>query len=443
MAQRSLQINRVKSPIGPSGDKVSARELAAEVINQVLLQGRSLTLALENVRAAHAGTDGRALAAAQDLSYTVLRGYGRLQFLLDALAGRPLSPPELAGLVLVGLAELDGVDTPDYAAVNESVSLAGRHFPRARGFVNAILRNYQRRREELSAAAEQNLVARWNFPAWWIHRLQAEYPAHWQAILAVQNEHPPMTLRVNRRRGTVETYLTMLEQAGIPARQAGEWGLILERPVPVAELPGFRQGLVSVQDLGAQYAADLLEVDEGMRVLDACAAPGGKTAHLLELSDLDLLALDVDERRLKRVAENLERLGLSAQLKAGDAGDPAGWWDGRPFDRILLDVPCTASGVVRRHPDGKWLKRSADATGLAEQQVRLLEAVWPLLRQGGKLVYATCSVFPEENARQVEDFLRRHADARQESIALPGGNDGQLLPDRDHDGFFYARIVKA
>jgi 16S rRNA (cytosine967-C5)-methyltransferase len=417
--------------------------LAAELVNQVLLEGRSLTLALDGIRAAHRDLDSRELAAAQDLSYRVMRGYGRLHFFLAALAGRPLVPPELAGLVLVALAELEGGETPAYAAVNEAVSLAGRRFPRARGFVNALLRGYLRRREELAAAAALDPVARWSFPAWWIERLQAAWPGQWQAILAAQNAHPPMSLRVNRRRLALPAYQARLAEAGIPARQAGEAGLILDKPMPVGELPGFREGQVSVQDLGAQLAAPLLEVADGMRVLDACAAPGGKTAHLLEMADLDLLALDVDERRLGRVADNLGRLGLSARLATGDAGEPVAWWDGRPFDRILLDAPCTASGVVRRHPDGKWLKRPADATGLAEQQARLLEAVWPLLKQGGKLLYATCSVFPEENAHQVEAFLRRHADAHRDSIALPGGDEGQLLPDRDHDGFFYARIVKA
>jgi 16S rRNA (cytosine967-C5)-methyltransferase len=383
------------------------------------------------------------LAAAQDLSYRILRRLGRLRFYLDALAGRALSPPELEGLVLVGLVELDTDTAPAYAAVNEAVSIAGRRHPRARGFVNALLRNFLRRRDELVKAAEADPVGHWNFPLWWIERLQADYPAAWQAILTAQNAHPPMTLRVNRRQGSLPDYLAALAAAGMSARQVGEWALTLDAPVPVSELPGFGEGKVSVQDLGAQYAAELLQVEPGMRVLDACAAPGGKTAHLLEMADLDLLALDSDERRLRRVADTLGRLGLSAHLKAGDAGEPSAWWDGRPFDRILLDAPCTASGVVRRHPDGKWLKRPTDATGLAREQARLLDAVWPLLRQGGTVLYATCSVFPEENAQQVEAFLRRHADAHQDSISLPGGSDGQLLPDRGHDGFFYARIVKA
>jgi 16S rRNA (cytosine967-C5)-methyltransferase len=197
-----------------------------------------------------------------------------------------------------------------------------------------------------------------------------------------------------------------------------------------------------VQDLGAQYAAGLLEVGTGMRVLDACAAPGGKTAHLLEAEDVELLAIDSDGKRLQRVASTLQRLGLDARLAVGDAGIPAAWWDGRVFERILLDAPCTASGVVRRHPDGKWLKRPDDATHLASSQARLLDAVWPLLGRGGKLLYATCSLFREENEAQVEHFLRRHDDARREALNLPGGQGGQLLPSSDHDGFFYARFVK-
>jgi 16S rRNA (cytosine967-C5)-methyltransferase len=420
-----------------------ARELAADILNDVLLGGRSLTLALAAARARQPGLDARTSAAAQDLTYQVLRHYGRLRFFLDDLAQRPLAPPELAGLLLVGLAELDRADTPDYAAVNEAVRLAGRRFPRARGFVNALLRGFQRQREALARAAALDPVARWNFPLWWIERLRQTYPEHWQDMFAAQNTHPPMTLRVNLRRISPEAYLARLEEAGIAATYLGNAAILLAQPLPVANLPGFQDGLVSVQDLGAQSAARLLEAADGQRVLDACAAPGGKTAHLLEECALDLLALDADAERLRRVRDNLDRLGLDARLLAGDAGRPADWWDGRPFDRILLDAPCTASGVVRRHPDGKWLKRPEDATNLSAQQARLLDAVWPLLRPGGKLLYATCSVFPEENGGQVEAFLRRHADARQESLVLPGGADGQLLPDRDHDGFYYARFVKA
>jgi 16S rRNA (cytosine967-C5)-methyltransferase len=387
--------------------------------------------------------EARKLADAQDLAYGVMRRLGRLRYFLSRLAGRPLKPPELAGLLLVALYEIDGRDTPAYAAVNEAVELADRRFSRAKGFVNAVLRSFLRERFELVAGAEGTPEGRWNFPLWWIDKLKAAYPDAWQGMLEALNGHPPMTLRVNLRRTSVERYAAVLDAAGMAWRRAGETALTLVDPVPVSVLPGFAEGLVSVQDLGAQYAAPLLQCRDGMRVLDACAAPGGKTAHLLEGHDLDLLALDHDAGRLARVVETLDRLGLKAAVKTGDAGDVGAWWDGQTFDRILLDAPCTASGVVRRHPDGRWLKRCEDVESLSRQQARLLDAVWPLLARGGKLLYATCSVFPVENADQVEAFLSRHGDARLEPVELPGAEAGQLIPNGDQDGFFYALIYKA
>lgn len=421
---------------------LNPRLLAATLVNTVLLDGHSLSQAMADLRAGGGKRDPRALAAAQNLAYGTLRQAGRLRFFLDTLAGRALAPPELAGHVLVGLYELDTASAPAYAVVNETVAIAARAFPRARGFVNALLRNFQRRRPELDQAAAQHPEARWNFPGWWLARLQDEHPAHWQAIVTAQNGHPPMTLRVNPRRTTLEAYSQALAQAGLGHRQTGDMALTLEQPVPVAELPGFQAGLVSVQDLGAQAAAPLLDAGDGMRVLDACAAPGGKAGHLLELHDLELVALDNDAARLGRVGDNLERLGLAAGLELGDAGRPGAWWDGRPFQRILLDAPCTASGVVRRHPDGKWLKRADDVQHLAREQARLLDALWPLLEPGGKMLYATCSLFRAEDAEQVAAFLDRHPDARAEPIDLAGALAGLLLPGPDTDGFFYARLLK-
>ncbi len=417
------------------------RSLAADLVNAVLLDGHALTQALSGLRSG-SSLDPRAIAAAQSLAYGVLRQAGRLRFFLARLVGRPLKPAGLLGVLLVAMHEMDATDTPAYAAVNEAVALAAWRHPGARGFVNAVLRNFGRRRESLARDAEGNAEARWNFPHWWLARLQAEYPEIWRDIVTVQNAHPPMTLRVNRRRTRVTTVQARLAEAGIAGRQTGPWALTLERPVPVAELPGFAIGEVSVQDLGAQWAAPLLDVADGMRVLDACAAPGGKTGHLLELADLDLTALDRDPARLARVGENLDRLGLSARLLAADAAAPASWWDSRPFDRILLDAPCTASGVAGRHPDGKWLKRSEDMQQLAGEQARLLEALWPLLKPGGKMLYATCSLFGAENAGQVAAFTARHPDARVEALDPPVGEGGQLVPGPDSDGFFYARLLK-
>lgn len=400
----------------------------------VLEQGHSLDRALQSLTA-----DVRLRPAVMDLSYGVLRRLGLLVNLLTQLLDRPLTDPAIRYLLLVGLYELLEAHTPAYAVVNEAVAAAPR---RARGLVNAVLRNFQRRREALLEAASTDPVARWNHQTWWIERLQQEYPDAWQAILDATNAHPPMTLRVNRRRTRVQDYRRRLAEHGLAAEQTGECALLLERPVPISELPGFAEALVSVQDLGAQYAAPLLDCRDGMRVLDACAAPGGKTAHLLECHDLDLTALDLAPERLLRVRQNLERLGFAARVLAADAAAPRDWWDGQPFDRILLDAPCTASGVVRRHPDGKWLKRAGDATRLARRQGQLLEALWPLLRAGGKLLYATCSLFGAENREVVRTFLEHHPEAVEEPLDLPGGRHGQLLPDSHHDGFFYARLVK-
>ncbi len=417
------------------------RILAADLVNAVLLEKRSLTQALTTLRAA-TDAEARVWSAAQNLAYGTLRQAGRLRFFLSKLVGRPLKPADLLGPLLVGLYELDGTDTPAYAVVNETVALAARRHPGTRGFVNAVMRNFDRRREGLRADVPSQQEAFWNFPVWWLERLRAEYPAEWRDILRTQNSHPPMTLRVNRRRADVATTLARLAEAGIPGRQSGPWAITLERPVPISELPGFAEGRVSVQDLGAQWAAPLLEAGAGMRVLDACAAPGGKTGHLLEQTDLDLTALDSDGARLERVRDNLARLGLSAHLLAADAGNTGAWWDGHPFDRILLDAPCTASGVAGRHPDGKWLKRAEDMQHLCREQSRLLDALWPLLKPGGKMLYATCSLFQAENSGQVAAFVARHPDSSIDVLDPPLGKNGQLLPGPDTDGFFYARLLK-
>jgi len=305
-----------------------------------------------------------------------------------------------------------------------------------------VLRNFQRRRAELEKLADERPSARWSHPDWWIARLQADYPDQWQAILEASLLHPPFTLRVNARRGDVAGYLQRLAEAALPAHQSGPDAITLEKAVAVHTLPGFDAGDVSVQDAGAQWAARLLDAQPGERVLDACAAPGGKTGHILERSEVDLVALDVDAARLARVQENLDRLQLKATLVEGDAAQPDAWWDGRPFDRILADVPCSASGVVRRNPDIKWLRRPEDIAQFAAQQAVMLERLWRLLAPGGTLLYATCSIFHEENDGQVQAFLARHAgDAERCSLPEPL-SDGPLLPDAEHDGFYYALLRK-
>jgi 16S rRNA (cytosine967-C5)-methyltransferase len=326
--------------------------------------------------------------------------------------------------------------------VDHAVQAAGRlGQPAARGLVNAVLRNFLRRQRDLGREAWTSPEVRYGFPGWWVQKVREQYPERWESVLASQNHHPPLTVRVNCRRMTVERYMERLREAGIEARHLEESAIRMD-PRSVGEIPGFAEGEVSVQDAGAQWAARLLGPVDGQRVLDACAAPGGKTGHLLELADVEVVALDRDEARLERVRENLARLGSTATVACGDAGDPGSWWDGRPFQRVLVDAPCSASGVARRHPDIRWNRRPTDLAKFAAQQAALLDGVWQVLESSGKLLYATCSVFREENESTVESFLARTADARIVQF-LPGAPvGGRVIPDDDRDGFFYALLEK-
>jgi len=412
---------------------------AANLLSTVLA-GRTLDAAL-----AEASLSGPLRAAAMDLAYSALRRYGRDDFLLAQLVQRPLTDLAVRSLLLVALARLESRPEDAHTTVDQAVtaaaSLAGGNF---KGLVNGVLRNFLRQRDALLALVDANLMAHGQHPAWWIARLQKDHPQHWREILAAGNSHPPMTLRVNHRRIVSADFSAQLASGAIAAHAAGDAAFILDKPVPVERIPGFAEGLCSVQDAGAQYAARLLDVHDGQRVLDACAAPGGKAAHLLEShGSIDLLALDVESVRAARISENFARLGLISQrtaVKVGDAGTPQAWWDGRPFDRILADVPCTASGVVRRHPDAKWLRQPADIKRFAATQARILDALWGTLVSGGKMLYATCSVFAAENEDQVTAFAGRHADARRLMIA--GAPYLQLLPNAEQDGFFYALLQK-
>jgi 16S rRNA (cytosine967-C5)-methyltransferase len=378
--------------------------------------------------------------ALQDVVYGSLRQLGRLDAWLDALLERPMTDPQLGWLLRVALYQLAYTRAPAHAVVHNAVTAAGQGW--RRGLANAVLRNFQRRRAELDRIADEQPTARWSHPGWWIAKVQVEHPAHWQDILQASLLHPPFTLRVNSRRGDVASYLGRLNEAGLPARQTGPDAITLDKAVPVHTLPGFDDGDVSVQDAGAQWAARLLDAQTGERVLDACAAPGGKTGHILERADVMLTALDVDAARLARVQENLDRLALQATLIEGDAGEPDTWWDGKPFDRILADVPCSASGVVRRNPDIKWLRRPDDIAQFAAQQAVMLERLWPLLAPGGTLLYATCSIFNRENDGQVQAFLARHAQDAERCPLPETLSNGSLLPDAEHDGFFYALLRK-
>lgn len=415
--------------------------LAAALLGEVLA-GRNLNEALSDLWSRHPKLDPRTRGAVQDLSFGALRFFSRLDFLLQALITRPITHEGVRCLLLVSLFQLNYSKTRPYAVVDRAVESArGMDAPWAAGFVNGVLRNFLRTKEELLARAEGFEPARYSHPQWWIDRLRRDYPDAWESILEANNSHPPMTLRANRRQIEPEQYLALLQEAGLEAEMLEGGALRLKKPVGVDKLPRFADGLVSVQDQAAQWAAHLLDLAPGKRVLDACAAPGGKAAHILETADVMLTAVDKDAARLKRVAENFARLKLKGRLIAGDAAEPLPWWDGKPYDRILADVPCSASGVVRRHPDIKWLRRPSDLAQFAASQRTILAALWRLLAPGGKLLYATCSLFHEENADIVTDFVASHPDAKRQPVSdIPSG---QLLPNAAHDGFFYALLEKS
>ena len=414
-----------------------AQLIASQVVAQVLA-GRNLNQALDEVRQPDFSPQQRAIT--QDLSYGTLRWLSRLQALLGALLERPLDDEHVHYLLLVALYQLEYSKNAPHAVVDHAVQAAATFKkPWAKGLVNAVLRNFLRQRESLIEKLNPKTAIQLAYPQWWINKLQQQYPHTWEHVLKVGNQHPPMTLRVNIRKTTRDDYLKRLEDEGMAASPAGEAGITLSKAVPVEKLPDFNTGFVSVQDFGAQLAAPKLDAHNGIRALDACSAPGGKAAHLMELADIDLLALDSDAMRLGKVRSTLARLGLTAEVKHGDAANVDDWWDGRPFDRILADVPCSASGIVRRHPDIKWLRRETDIPHFCAQQAAILHSLWSTLAKGGKLLYATCSVFKEENHQQIQAFLASTPDAQ------PLDNweeSGQLLPCDRHDGFFYATIQK-
>ena len=436
-------------PTAPAG--AEARAAAARAVHRVRDRGQSLTRVLQEIPTTRSPADQ---ALIQELSYGVLRTLPRL----EALAGRLLKHPlkredrDLDALILVGLYQLTAMNTPSHAAVSATVDASRLIGKTAKAsLVNALLRRFLRERDALMAAVAEEPRAQWLFPDWLLDRIRADWPEDWPAIIAASNERPPMCLRVNRIRVDLADYAARLASAGIQASPiAGcESGLLLEQPCPARELPGYEQGLVSVQDAGAQLAAQWLDAAPGQRVLDACAAPGGKTAAILERAgnDLELIAIDQDASRLDAVRTLLGRLGLSAALSSGDAAAPDGPWSQQVYDRILLDVPCSATGVIRRHPDIKWLRRAADISALSAAQARMLDAVWPLLVPGGRLLYATCSLLAEENHMQIVNFLTRQPQAR--AIELPTdwgqarSQGRQLLPTPGgSDGFYYALIEK-
>jgi 16S rRNA (cytosine967-C5)-methyltransferase len=426
---------------------LEVQRLAAGVVAGVL-GGRSLDAELASAWRRRPHNTAGERGAIQDLAYGTLRFLGWLEAILDALLKKPVPDARLRALLLVGLYQLEHTRAAPHAVVDHAVrTCEALGLVSAKGLTNAVLRNFLRERTALGAHARRSEVARYSHPQWWIDKLRAQYPSHYAAALDADNLHPPLALRVNRRRVATADYIALLTEHDIRAEGAGDAAVILASPLPAHRIPGLGEGLVSVQDAAAQLAAPLLELRDGQRVLDACAAPGGKATHILELANVELFALDNDELRLERLRANLARLGLAANVRCADAAEPGSWWDGKPFERILVDVPCSASGVARRHPDIKWLRRAFDIEQFGERQSRMLDALWQVLGRGGKLLYATCSVFREENGEQVSRFVERHPDATRANLPAldndPGLPAGQLLQNPRHDGFFYALVQKA
>ena len=437
---------------------MNSRLAVVKILLQVTQHGRNLPDAIAKY-ADNIEENDRPLI--QAISYGVIRLLPRLEYIADQLISKPLKTKDydVVLLILSGLYQLIEMRIPDHAAVSETVKVTkGLKKPWAKNLVNAILRNYQRQAETLTKQIKNNEVAEFAHPQWWLNIIKKNWleEKRWQQILQANNQNPPMTLRVNTGHIKREDYLKLLEQNKITATAAKHSpdAIYLDKPVSVNSLPLFAEGKVSVQDEAAQLAAILLDPQKADRILDACAAPGGKTIHLLEREpEIDLLALDIEESRLERVQENLDRTQLKAQLLAANAFEPDTWWDKKPFDRILLDAPCSASGVIRRHPDIKLLRHKNDIPKLVQDQEQILSALWPLLKSGGMLLYATCSVLAEENTLQIQHFLQQHADAELQPINSDWGQQQiagkQILPgeggengENGMDGFFYALIQK-
>ena len=422
------------------------RSLAAQAIEQVIEQGCSLSEVLPGLQQRVSDKDKALL---QELCFGVLRTLPQLDWIIRQLMDRPLQGKHqvMHYLIAVGLYQLLYTRIPAHAALAETVegaaTLKRQQF---KGVINGVLRQFQRKQDELVAAQEKE-ESRFLHPDWLLSRLRTAWPEQWQAIVEANNLRPPMWLRVNRRFMTRDAWLTRLQEAGMEGFTHPEYpdAVRLASPAPVSALPGFEQGWVTVQDASAQGCVTLLNPQDGEHILDLCAAPGGKTTHILEHApEAQVMAVDVDEKRLSRVYENLKRLGMKADVKCGDGRYPEQWCDDKQFDRILLDAPCSATGVIRRHPDIKWLRRDRDISELAKLQSEILRAIWPHLKPGGTLLYATCSILPEENSQQIAAFLSQHADAKLVETGTPECPGKQNLPTAtEGDGFFYAKIIKA
>ena len=419
--------------------------IAADCVSEVI-KGHNLNQVFERRFEHHQNITPQQKSVAIFLAYGAIRFLGENQFFIQQLINKKIANKKIEALLCVALFQLNHDQSTDFTVVNEAVEAAKLiNKSWAGSFVNGVLRNFIRQKENLQTELKNNEEAFYSYPVWWINLIKQNYPKDWESILLNGNKHPPLTLRINERKTNLKQYEEKLKSEEISYRVLGNAALELAQPSPVEKIPGFMDGEVSIQDFGAQLAAKLLDLQDGQICLDACSAPGGKTGHMLEIADIELVSIDQQKDRLYKVKENLERLHLHAYLKCADLTAVNTWWNEKLFDRILLDAPCSASGVVRRHVDIKWLRRPRDIEKFTKQQEAMLEAMWQLLKKGGKLLYATCSIFHDENQKVINHFIKEHADAKEVKWSVDSEYskyENQLIPSENHDGFFYALLEK-
>jgi 16S rRNA (cytosine967-C5)-methyltransferase len=419
--------------------------IAADCVSEVI-KGHNLNQVFERRLDHHQNITPQQKSVAVFLAYGAIRFLGENQFFIQQLINKKITNKKIEALLYVALFQLNHDQSNDFTVVNEAVE-AAKFINKswAGSFVNGVLRNFIRQKEKLQTELKNDAEAFYSYPSWWINLIKQNYTKDWQSILLNGNKHPPLTLRINERKTNLKQYEEKLKSESISYRVLGNIALELTHPTNVEKIPGFLDGEVSIQDYGAQLAAKLLDLQDGQICLDACSAPGGKTGHMLEIADIELVSIDHQKDRLYKVKENLERLHLHAHLKCADLTAVNTWWNKKLFDRILLDAPCSASGVVRRHVDIKWLRRPRDIEMFAKQQEAMLEATWQLLKKGGKLLYATCSIFNGENQKVIDHFIKQHIDAKEVKWTVDSGYskyENQLIPSENHDGFFYALLEK-
>ena len=417
--------------------------LAAMIVEQVLL-GKNLDKSFKLVLTKY-NNEAENLPQIKDMTYGAIRDLGKSKFYINKLVKNKIENLCLESLLHIVLFQINHSRSNDFTLVNQAVDAAKKIDHKKSSFINAVLRNFLRNKDSLEKELKEDESAVYSYPKWWIEKVKNQYPENWQDILNVGNQRPPLALRINLQKLKIKEYSNTLDEEGIENTLVSDECLIVKKPLDVNKIPGFLDGKVSVQDLGAQLAAHIIELKNDQRVLDACSAPGGKACHMLELKRIQLTAIESDKQRTIKIIDNIKRQGFTAKILNKKIDNQNEWWDKQYFDRILLDVPCSASGIVRRHVDIKWLRRINDFQNFADSQLTLLRAAWPMLKEGGKLLYVTCSIFDEENRDVIEDFKQELSNVSEIDIKFPSNIThikNQVLPSDNHDGLFYALLQK-